>query len=975
MNKKHCQRLRGLGLLAFMLPSAAASGALAQTAAIADAWVRPKQPLYERVLLNNQLAIDLAFRTQPGSSVTFERGELLYFDEDGSPMGSLEITPGMFLSNLRIFSAAGTREPDSTTIGPGRTAVTMLTVLQFPRKLSPATIRARLFLRGAAQPLEFPEIRPLPYRRNEGNYIFPFGPPTHLRGNWLASGGHGLRRFSHRRSALLNRGAIITLQRYADDYEIWENGARSSGDPAPNESYFGFGEPALAIAAGTVIRAVDGVADNFPVFTVQTQGYGNNLHVDHGNGEISHYVHLKNGSIRVAVGQKVEQGEVIAELGNSGSSTAPHTHWELAMSLERDPNPVGPFHTEGLPMYFSNIRIMGLRQIATAIPAQMPIEIAEAPTWPASPDFAGPGNLAEVEPNNDLASAQAIRLPVRLEGTVGLGEMGDWADAGDVIEDIFLFELDEPGTVLIEVASADDADLDLLLLNSDLRVVADATSDASSERLLEELEAGTYFLFLSQFGDSSSPGPETSYELEAAVLGQELLFAQYGQGEGFSSTLFLLNPSPTERAAALLDLRLSAGEALGKAPRTRVAGGPEPTSEVSLLRIPSKGLLHLPSPAQGQLRLGSARLLSSLALSGSILFGGDSGLAGVAGIQALGDFLVPVEMDAAAGVRTGVALANPSGEPARITLTLRDPAGVPVPGGTLEEVLPPRGQSARFADEIYAPGVLDLSQFRGSLQVTSEIPVAGMVIRSSPGEFATFPVTAVEAGTQLAADGPAARHFPQFASGPGISSQLILVNPSPTLTASVEIHLSAQDGSPLPLGADPAEGIQVSVDPLGSAFVLLPQSQALTVGSARIESDLAMGAAILLDGDFGVAGVAATAAFRNLLLPVENDLSAGVQTGVALANPGTAPVEVTLRLLDPLGEAVPDGIRILELPAGGQLARQVQELFEGIDLADFIGVLEVICEEPVAAAAIRTSPGQFATLPVSEVAPSTTDGS
>ncbi len=77
--------------------------------------------------------------------------------------------------------------------------------------------------------------------------------------------------------------------------------------------------------------------------------FGNYLVIDHGNGEFSVYGHLKQDSVRVKAGQRVRQGEPVAQVGASGSAMFPHLHYEL----QDGPNTVA----EGLPSYFSDFRV------------------------------------------------------------------------------------------------------------------------------------------------------------------------------------------------------------------------------------------------------------------------------------------------------------------------------------------------------------------------------------------------------------------------------------------------------------------------------------------------------------------------------------------------------------------------------------------------------------------------------------------
>ena len=60
------------------------------------------------------------------------------------------------------------------------------------------------------------------------------------------------------------------------------------------------------------------------------RGYGKNIIIDHGYGYSTLYGHLSE--IDVKVGEKVTRGQIIGKIGSTGTSTAPHLHYEVRIS-------------------------------------------------------------------------------------------------------------------------------------------------------------------------------------------------------------------------------------------------------------------------------------------------------------------------------------------------------------------------------------------------------------------------------------------------------------------------------------------------------------------------------------------------------------------------------------------------------------------------------------------------------------------
>ncbi len=83
----------------------------------------------------------------------------------------------------------------------------------------------------------------------------------------------------------------------------------------------------VASPIGTPIYAP---ADGVVIFTGDKTGFGNFIMIAHGYGVVSRYGH--NAQNLVQSGQRVQRGEQIATVGDSGRTTGPHLHYEVLVN-------------------------------------------------------------------------------------------------------------------------------------------------------------------------------------------------------------------------------------------------------------------------------------------------------------------------------------------------------------------------------------------------------------------------------------------------------------------------------------------------------------------------------------------------------------------------------------------------------------------------------------------------------------------
>lgn len=163
-------------------------------------------------------------------------------------------------------------------------------------------------------------------------------------------------------------------EEFAFDIVRLGDGTRSfRGDGTKFEDYFAYGADILAAADGKVVAVKTDVMEDATtlrqpgeaaeVYGERVGAYqmqlvmkdinsiaGNYVAIDHGNGEVSVYAHLKPGSVSAKVGDVVKAGQVIGLLGSSGNSTEPHLHFQVCDRAE-------PLACAGVPVNFTNIEL------------------------------------------------------------------------------------------------------------------------------------------------------------------------------------------------------------------------------------------------------------------------------------------------------------------------------------------------------------------------------------------------------------------------------------------------------------------------------------------------------------------------------------------------------------------------------------------------------------------------------------------
>jgi murein DD-endopeptidase MepM/ murein hydrolase activator NlpD len=210
------------------------------------------------------------------------------------------------------------------------------------------------------------------------------GPP--LRGGlWVAV--HDPKWPSgHRRVTYTMGGKVRLPGRFAVDWVgIDAAGRISAGDPDHPSDSIGYNADVLAGADAEVSAVRDNMAESASIQHnpkhMLGDGAGNFVALRLGPDRFAFYEHLRPGSVRVQVGERVRKGQVIGSLGFSGDTTGPHLHLHVADCGQT-------LQCEGVPFTIEQMSLLGrYRDIAGLGQRSWSSEVLRKPASPEWPSY------------------------------------------------------------------------------------------------------------------------------------------------------------------------------------------------------------------------------------------------------------------------------------------------------------------------------------------------------------------------------------------------------------------------------------------------------------------------------------------------------------------------------------------------------------------------------------------------------------
>ena len=440
--------------------------------------------------------------------------------------------------------------------------------------------------------------------------------------------------------------------------------------------------------------------------------------------------------------------------------------------------------------------------------------------------------------------------------------------------------------------------------------------------------------------------PEAAFRLEFPPM------AMSGEGPRAFS-LWLFNPSPHHSVHGTGRLRGAGGEPVP----LQVNGEHAPGS--FSFHVPAGGLQRLEAAGRG-----ISERVAALEISAGAPLG--AGL-GISNGRALTTGLWPAPpantlaapMGAPSGGQTfTLALRNHGLQATDVQITFAGGAA----GGTQTVALPALGIARISLDRLFAERAAQDAP--GTLLIRSAMPLTATWAAGGNGP-GVQPLWA-EDFTDGRAD------FPHFGIGGAgaFAAELWLFNPSDDQAVSGTAWITGPDGRPvaMEINRQPTSGrVDFTLGPLESKRLKATGDRTdFQTGALQVHGQGPLRGAVLFYLHNRVAAVVrATELWSTGTAPVLlRPAGTAWNTGMAIHNPNDMAAFVEISLRDDKGRAIGSGPRSMTLPAGGQAAVFLDELFPEAGAEPFTGTISVASSTPVAALVLAVDDRALVPLPV-----------
>jgi peptidase M23-like protein len=261
--------------------------------------------------------------------------------------------------------------PPTVTVPKSGVVATMVDVA-VPRRAVPTRLTHRITYE---LPPDAPLLALVASRRVHGPQLRvarrgPIVIPPPLKGpGWMAVNACCDSPSPHRDLLFPANGRFVTQEMFDIDWLRLRNGRLYEGDGSQTTQWHAEGAPLLAVGDGRVVRAVDGRPEIAPapfgtaIIRTTDEFAGNYVVVRIRRGVYAAYAHIRPGTVRVRVGQRVRTGQRLGELGNTGNTSAPHLHFGIHDGPDL-------LTSNSLPYEFDRFRFAGVGELQEGSPGQ-----------------------------------------------------------------------------------------------------------------------------------------------------------------------------------------------------------------------------------------------------------------------------------------------------------------------------------------------------------------------------------------------------------------------------------------------------------------------------------------------------------------------------------------------------------------------------------------------------------------------------